>query len=148
MQYAKADISQSLRIASASFSYVRLSPMFNSASLCAVCAIAGSCLRGGLCGDNKSPTRYFDSAPSIRVSSSVGATLTADLRNFPVMQIDTQTNLMVVPNECLPSDLCGVWLDPPSVGYRSTYTQASLRKAFLPKPALIFCPSFEMLRVN
>ncbi len=96
---------------------MRFSPLFNSAAICTVCALAGSCLRGGFCGNDKSPTRYFDSVPNIRVSSSVGATIIADLRNMPVIQIDPSTNMMVVPRECVASDLCGVSLDPPSVGY-------------------------------
>jgi hypothetical protein len=106
-------------MASTSFSYVRLSPLFNSAAICTVCALSGTCLRGGMCGDGMSPTRYFASVPNIRVSSSVGANLIADLRNIPAMQIDPITSMMMVPMECLPSDLCGVWLDPPSVGYNT-----------------------------
>ena len=83
-----------------------------------------------------SPERYFASAPNIRVSSSVGATLIANLRNIPEMQIDPTTNMPVVPSECLPSDLCGVWLDPPSVGYKHTCTHDNIVTHNIPVAAI------------
>lgn len=115
VQYVTSDSSRSPRIASATFTYVRLSPVFNSASVCSVCSSVGPCLRGGLCGDKKSPDVFANSAPSIRVSMN-GGTLIADIKNFPGIQIDPATNLLKVSSACTAADFCGVSLDPQRVG--------------------------------
>jgi hypothetical protein len=112
-----SDTTLSPRVASTTFTYVRLRALFNAVSICTKCFSSGSCIRGGLCGDGKAPIMFSNAAPSIRVSMTDGGTMIADIRNFLPMRIDPTTNQFAIPSTCISVDLCGLSLDPQSVGY-------------------------------
>jgi len=137
VQYVTSDTTRSPRIASTTFTYVRLRALFNAASICTKCFSSGSCIRGDLCGDGKAPIIFSNAAPSIRVSMTDGGTMIADIRNFPAMQIDSTTNQLAIPSTCTSVDLCGLSLDPQNVGkiirvLSSSYSSTRIEAALLP----------------
>lgn len=63
-------------------------------------------------------------------------TATVSIQNFPQFQIDPSSNKMVLPAACKTTDLCGLSLTPPSLGYikqalLSTVDTAVLEIVFL-----------------
>ena len=117
VQYIPADsIASSVRVASAVFTYVTLPIVFNWVALCTVCSNDGPCLNGGVCGDGSDPIVYSSTYPQLRIPLQGNITATASIQNFPQFQINLDTNAMILPAGCKPTDLCGLSLDPPSFG--------------------------------
>ena len=103
------------RVASTTFTYIKPLPIFLWTAICSTCRTKGSCMQAWLCGDGSKPDVLTQASPSLRVPST-GSTLIANIRNWPKAPIDDLGNV-VISSECLPRDMCGITIDPPTVGY-------------------------------